>query len=380
MEQVQFVPIATIKVGERYRKHMGDLQALADSIDKDGLLHPLVINQEKRLIAGERRLRACRDILGWKEVLCRVLDIDDVVEGQYAENEIRKDFTPSERVAIARAIEEQIGNRRGQRTDLPPKEGGNSKSNGSKEVQLPADRPEVESGEESRAAAARQAGFSSTTDYRRAAEVVETAEPEVVEAMDTGEMSTTTAAEVAKLPPEQQKEEVKKRRGGGRKKKVQPVEEDEPEETPTPLTDGIGLPVPEELREVFAARDLFKQAKSLHKQLTQVINEIALIDSVASQRMRTQLSARAKGEEAYYRHVKLEDVLSFLKTWEPYVAMCPSCYWNHDGQFDPECKGCFGAGWVPWRTWQQASTEMKEAVKDLIPQGVTATAQEGEGE
>jgi ParB-like chromosome segregation protein Spo0J len=49
MEQVQFVPIATIKVGERYRKHMGDLQALADSIDKDGLLHPLVINQEKRL-------------------------------------------------------------------------------------------------------------------------------------------------------------------------------------------------------------------------------------------------------------------------------------------------------------------------------------------
>jgi hypothetical protein len=133
----------------------------------------------------------------------------------------------------------------------------------------------------------------------------------------------TTAAEVAKLPPEEQKAEVKKRRGGGRKKKVQPVEEDEPEETPTPLTDGIGLPVPEELREVFAARELFKKAKSLHKQLTQVINEIALIDSVASQRMRTQLSARAKGEEAYYRHVKLEDVLSFLKTWEPYVAMCP---------------------------------------------------------
>jgi ParB family chromosome partitioning protein len=42
-----------------------------------------------------------------------VLDIDDVIEGQYAENEIRKDFTPSERVAIAKAIEEQIGNRRG---------------------------------------------------------------------------------------------------------------------------------------------------------------------------------------------------------------------------------------------------------------------------
>jgi ParB-like chromosome segregation protein Spo0J len=380
MEHVQLVPIATIQVGERYRKHMGDLQALAASIDKEGLLHPLVINQDNRLIAGERRLRACRDILGWQEILCRVLDIDDVIEGQYAENEIRKDFTPSERVAIAKAIEEQIGNRRGKRTDLPPKAGGNSKSNGIKQVQLPTNWSEVKSGEESRQAAAKGAGFSSTTTYERTKQVVETAEPEVVEAMDEGDLSIAAAAEVAKLPAEEQKAEAKKRRGGGRKKKVQPIEEDEPEETLTPLTDGIGLTVPEELREVFAARELFKKARNLHKQLTQAINEIALIDAVASQRMRTQLSARAKAEEAYYRHVKLEDVLTFLKTWEPYVAMCPACYWDHDGQFDPECKGCFGAGWVPWRTWQQAGTEMKEAVKELIPQGATATAQEGEGE
>jgi ParB-like chromosome segregation protein Spo0J len=240
MEHVQLVPIASIRVGERYRKHMGNLQALAASIDKEGLLHPLVINQEKRLIAGERRLRACRDILGWKEIICRVLDIDDVIDGQFAENEIRKDFTPSERVAIAKAIEEQIGDRRGQRTDLPPKAGGNSKSNGSKEVQLPANWPEVKSGEESRATAAKGAGFSSTTTYERTKQVVETAEPEVVEAMDEGDLSIAAAAEVAKLPPEEQKGEVKKRRGGGRKKKVQPVEEDEPEEKLTPLTDGIG--------------------------------------------------------------------------------------------------------------------------------------------
>jgi ParB-like chromosome segregation protein Spo0J len=71
MEHVQIVPIASIQVGERYGKHMGDLQALADSIDKEGLLHPIIINQDKRLIAGERRLRACRDILGWQEILCR---------------------------------------------------------------------------------------------------------------------------------------------------------------------------------------------------------------------------------------------------------------------------------------------------------------------
>jgi hypothetical protein len=87
-------------------------------------------------------------------------------------------------VAIAKAIEEQIGNRRGQRTDLPPKAGGNSKSNGSKEVQLPANWPEVKSGEESRAAAAARLVSAVQQTIAATAEVVETAEPEVVEAMD----------------------------------------------------------------------------------------------------------------------------------------------------------------------------------------------------
>jgi ParB family chromosome partitioning protein len=31
---------------------------------------------------------------------------------------MRKDFTPSERVAIGRSIEAELGNRKGQRTDL----------------------------------------------------------------------------------------------------------------------------------------------------------------------------------------------------------------------------------------------------------------------
>jgi ParB family chromosome partitioning protein len=48
------------------------------------------------------------------------VDVSSILAGEYAENEVRKDFTPSERVAIARAIERQIGNRRGQRTDRQP--------------------------------------------------------------------------------------------------------------------------------------------------------------------------------------------------------------------------------------------------------------------
>jgi hypothetical protein len=48
------------------------------------------------------------------------VDVSSIIAGEYHENEVRKDFTPSERVAIARAIERQVGNRQGQRTDRQP--------------------------------------------------------------------------------------------------------------------------------------------------------------------------------------------------------------------------------------------------------------------
>jgi len=35
--------IADIRVGPRVRKESGDIQALADSIDRHGLLHPVVV-------------------------------------------------------------------------------------------------------------------------------------------------------------------------------------------------------------------------------------------------------------------------------------------------------------------------------------------------
>ncbi len=37
-------PIADIKLGQRHRKDLGDIEALAASIKEVGLLHPVVIN------------------------------------------------------------------------------------------------------------------------------------------------------------------------------------------------------------------------------------------------------------------------------------------------------------------------------------------------
>jgi N6-adenosine-specific RNA methylase IME4 len=103
---------SAIRVGSRHRRDMGDIDGLAESISRLGLLHPIVINKDGTLIAGERRLAAVRK-LGWPDVRVTVVDIDDLVFGEQAENIDRKDFTVEERVAIARSIEIRLGERRG---------------------------------------------------------------------------------------------------------------------------------------------------------------------------------------------------------------------------------------------------------------------------
>jgi ParB family chromosome partitioning protein len=66
--------IDEIEVGFRYRKDLGDLRSLADSIQTVGLLHPIVVTPEGRLITGQRRLEACR-LLGWQEIPITVIDL-----------------------------------------------------------------------------------------------------------------------------------------------------------------------------------------------------------------------------------------------------------------------------------------------------------------
>lgn len=168
---------------------MGDLQALADSIAKQGLLQPIGITENKVLVFGERRLLACRDVLGLREIEARTVNVTSIVEGERDENEVRKDFTSSERVAIGRAIESQIGNRQGQRTDKG----------------LPVNLPEVAKHKETRRTAAEKAGFGSETAYRQAKTVVDKGIPELVEKVDRGEIAVSAAAIIAAKPAPSQR-------------------------------------------------------------------------------------------------------------------------------------------------------------------------------
>jgi protein gp37 len=188
------VPIQSITVGERHRKQMGDLNALADSIHEHGLLQPIGITKDRRLVFGERRLRACRDILQWDEIPARIVDVASIVEGEYAENQVRKDFTPSERVAIGKAIEELIGNRSGRPSD----------------GEKVANSPPLEQGAKTRDIAAKAAGFGGATTYRDAKKVIEEGVPELLAAMDAGDVSVSAAAKLANLPADEQAEAVAK--------------------------------------------------------------------------------------------------------------------------------------------------------------------------
>jgi N6-adenosine-specific RNA methylase IME4/ParB-like chromosome segregation protein Spo0J len=115
------VNIDQIQVGFRYRKDLGDLRPLADSIAEVGLLHPVVVTPEGRLIAGQRRLETCRQ-LGWTDIPVTVVDLLQAARGEAHENFIRKDLLPSEIVALKRAIEplerREARERQGHRADL----------------------------------------------------------------------------------------------------------------------------------------------------------------------------------------------------------------------------------------------------------------------
>ena len=101
--------ISDIKVGNRFRKDLGDIDSLAKSIEEIGLLHPIVVNENNELVAGHRRIEAAKK-LGWTQISCTVVNISDLIKGELQENIARKDFTFSERQTLLEEIERQRSN------------------------------------------------------------------------------------------------------------------------------------------------------------------------------------------------------------------------------------------------------------------------------
>lgn len=95
-----YIPIKKIIVRDRIRKDFGDIGELARDIQDNGLINPPVVNKEYVLLAGERRLRACKQ-LGWEQIPVTMMDTRDAeheLNIEISENDVRKDFSKAERV------------------------------------------------------------------------------------------------------------------------------------------------------------------------------------------------------------------------------------------------------------------------------------------
>ena len=181
--------ISEVRVAERIRKDNGGLGELAGDIREHGLINPITVMEQTEggyvLIAGLRRLKAM-ERMGAKEIRATVmtaLEADEMLMLEIAENEQRKEFTVSEKLAFAeklKAVEAEKAKQRQIR-----------KSSNFVVANRPPQTKHAETGK-ARDIVAQKAGFTSTTQMRRAQAVSES-RPDLMEQVDKGEKSISGA-------------------------------------------------------------------------------------------------------------------------------------------------------------------------------------------
>ena len=118
------IPIEKIKINDRIRKDFGDVEELADDIMENGLINPPVINNDYVLLAGERRIMACK-LLGWKQIPVNVMNTRDAeheLKIEINENDFRKGFSKAERAEIMKRLyaveQKKAKERQGEKTSV----------------------------------------------------------------------------------------------------------------------------------------------------------------------------------------------------------------------------------------------------------------------
>jgi hypothetical protein len=380
MQQItRMLPIAEIKIGDRHRKDMGDLEALATSIE-NGLFQPIGVTPGHELIWGYRRLVAHRDILKRDVVLSRIVPVTSITQGEFDENVLRKDFAPSERVAIVESLRAFS-------------HGGDRKSVQGRNCDV--DRVTTKQ-------AAERVGFS-RDDYFRAKKVISQGIPELIEAMDSGRLSVSAAAEIAGASSEAQQrvlDRVKDERGwavrGARKSlnrtlKRLAIEETERRQAAAPGEGDIRLyhcPF-QKLEEVAGI-----EPNSVNLILTDIpygqefLPEVAELGAFASRALvdggllvmyagqyYLDHVMRALGEHLKYRWMKCSEIQNdanlihpyqILSFWKPILIYSKGAWrerrqWHDLSRVADKEKG--------WHEWQQPIEEVEHLISDFCEPG-----------
>ena len=104
--KMKTVKLADIDASSRYRADMGNIEELAEGIREKGLIQPLCVNSNLRLLAGGRRHAACV-ALGLAEVPVLVREGDDEIDAreiELMENIHRKEMTWQEQSRLTAEI------------------------------------------------------------------------------------------------------------------------------------------------------------------------------------------------------------------------------------------------------------------------------------
>lgn len=183
------IRVDLVKVENRVRQDFSGVEKIKKSIQEIGvLLQPIVVDENYKLIAGECRLRAFKE-LGIEKIPATVINLDEPVLAESAENEDRSDFTVSEKVEMGKRREAALGRRLG--INQHTKEGG-----------VNCAHPEGKT----RDIVAKEVGFSSGTTYERAKKVVDEGAPELVEAVNQERIKPSVAVHLTELPEDEQAE------------------------------------------------------------------------------------------------------------------------------------------------------------------------------
>jgi len=291
------------------------LDTLADSIKERGILAPIVVTS-KRYIADGHRRQAAAIRLGLTRVPCFVSEretVEEAIEDFLACQMTEREKTPEQMARLNeyhlnRSTTEQesdpvVSGPIGTKTSQPEKRGeGRPK----KDVK----KADIEN------QAAQASGLGSRTTARRAAKVVK--------AIDEAEQSgdTQTAEEL--------REALNTQSVHAATKKLEEIQQKDD----TKPVDEAGKPIPDELLEVFAKRDLFKAVLNAAKTVKAALNTLC-------------------EEENDFATIRLNktqagnDLKNFLQQVSHAIphAVCPYCKGKGTAK-GGGCQVCKGAGWL----------------------------------
>ena len=174
--------IDEIIVKDRIRKDTGGMMELINDIKANGLINPVTINTDHVLLAGYRRLTACK-ALGMEDIPVHMVSTESEEQDlkvEISENEIRKEFTMTERLDYARRLQRIESIKAEQR-----------KQSGQFGTDVPKSAPPEEQGKTSDKVAA-SIGIGHDT-LRKAQEIAENKDkfdPEDFKDWDDGKLST----------------------------------------------------------------------------------------------------------------------------------------------------------------------------------------------